>query len=102
MYVLLTNKFGEYRTELATGLTPVESYDYVFFGRKLANYTIAEMAGETTADILRIPIVEDEPPHIVNNVPSGLFPHFDTLDEARSELQTLTTFGHMDIRLERV
>lgn len=102
MYVLLTNKPGEYRTELTEGLKPIESYDYVFFGRKRANYTIAEMADGMPAGSLRIPIVEDEPPHIVNNVPSGLFPHFDTLDEARSELNTLTTFGHMDIRLERV
>jgi hypothetical protein len=35
-------------------------------------------------------------------VPSKLFEKFETLDEARAELKTLTTYGSMDIRLQKV
>ncbi|MBS1182272.1 MAG: hypothetical protein H6Q99_2152 [Proteobacteria bacterium] len=97
MYVLLTTKPGEFRTEITDGLVAVESYDYVFYGRKRARFTIAELAGPT-----RIRIVEDEPPQIVNEVPNKLFESFDTLEAARDELGTLTRFGSMDIRLEKV
>ena len=45
MYVVLTSKPGEFRTEITKGLTPVESYDYIFYGRKRARFTIAEEAG---------------------------------------------------------
>ncbi len=97
MYVVLTTKPGEFWTEIRDGLKAVESYDYIFYGRKRANFTIAELSDST-----KIRIVEDEPPQIVNDVPSKLFEKFETLDEARSELQTLTTYGSMDIKLRRV
>jgi hypothetical protein len=97
MYVLLTTKPGEFRTEITKGLQPVESYDYIFYGRKRANFTIAELSDE-----IKIRIVEDEPPQIVNDVPSRLFEQFPTIEEARDELRTLTTYGHMDIKLRKV
>jgi len=97
MYVLLTTKPGEFRTEVTKGVAPVESYDYFFYGRKRARFTIAEIEGPT-----RIRIVEDEPPQIVNDVPSKLFEKFETLDAARAELKTLTTYGSMDIRLQKI
>lgn len=102
MYVLLTNKPGEFSTQITAGLKPVESYDYIFYGRKRANFTIAEIDESASDDVFRITIIEDAPPQIVNHVPSKLFEHFDTLEDARAELSTLTTFGTMDIRLERV
>ena len=97
MYVVLTNKPGEFITEITNGLKPIESYDYIFYGRKRANFTIAELL-----DNVKIRIVEDEAPRSVNNVPSKLFEKFDTLDEARAELHTLTHYGTMDIKLKRV
>lgn len=97
MYVVLTTKPGEFRTEITDGLKAVESYDYIFYGRKRANFTIAELA-----DPIKIRIVEDEPPQIVNDVPSKLFEKFDTLEEARAELNTLTHYGTMDIKLRKV
>lgn len=97
MYVVLTTKPGEFRTEITPGLKAVESYDYIFYGRKRANFTIAEVE-----DPIKIRIVEDEPPQIVNDVPSKLFEHFDSLDEARAELNTLTHYGTMDIKLMKV
>lgn len=97
MYVLLTTKPGEFRTEVTPGLAPVESYDYIFYGRKRANFTIAELN-----EPMYIRIIEDEPPQIVNDVPSKLFEKFETIDAARAELKTLTTFGSMDIKLKKV
>ena len=66
MFVILTTKPGVFKTEISDGVVPVESYDYIFYGRKRANFTIAELA----KDGARITIVEDEPPQIVNSVPS--------------------------------
>jgi hypothetical protein len=97
MYVVLTTKPGEFHTEITDGLKAVESYDYIFYGRKRANFTIAEVD-----DPIKIRIVEDEPPQIVNDVPSKLFEHFESLEEARAELNTLTHYGTMDIKLKRV
>jgi len=97
MYVLLTTKPGEFKTVVTEGLRPVESYDYFFYGRKRANFTIAELS-----DSLKIKIIEDEPPQIVNDVPSKLFEKFETIEDARNELQTLTTYGSMDTRLQKV
>ena len=97
MYVVLTNKPGEFRTEITRGLTPVESYDYIFYGRKRARFTIAELD-----ESVKIRIVEDEEPHSINDVPSKLFEKFDSLDEARAELNTLTHYGTMDIKLRKV
>src|ERR1043165_8077886 len=34
MYVILTSRPGEFRTELGEGMEAVEVYDYVFCGRK--------------------------------------------------------------------
>ena len=46
MYVLLTTKPGEFKTVLTPGLAPVESYDYIFYGRKRARFTIAEIVSK--------------------------------------------------------
>lgn len=99
MYVVLTTKPGEFRTEMSPGVQPVETYDYIFYGRKRASFTIAKLADDGQA---RIRIVEDEPPQIENNVPCKLFEKFDTVEDARHELKTLTTYGSMDIQLKLV
>ncbi|AJE46883.1 hypothetical protein [Celeribacter indicus] len=97
MYVILTTKPDEFHTVMEDGVTSVESYDYIFYGRKRANFTIAQIDGAE-----RITIVEDTPPNIVNKVPSKLFESFGTLEEARAELDTLTHYGSMDIELRLV
>lgn len=97
MYVVLTTRPGEFRTEITRGLKPVESYDYIFYGRKRASFTIAELD-----EAIKIRIVEDDAPFSINDVPSKLFEKFDTLDEARAELNTLTHYGTMDIKLKKV
>lgn len=98
MYVILTTKPGQFRTEISDGVVPVESYDYFFYGNKRAQFTIAELL----RDDARITIVEDEPPQITNSVPSKLFEKFGTREEALRELNTLTHYGSMDIVLKPV
>ena len=63
MYVILTSKPGQFRTEITEGLNPLEAYDYLFYGQKKAHFVIAELVKDDT----RIRVVE-EVSEIVNNV----------------------------------
>jgi len=96
-YVILTSKDGIFRTEADASLRPVEAWDYLFHGTRRAHFVVAELLAET-----RVRIVDDQLPPNVNLVPSKLLEHFDTLDDARRELTTLTRFGRMDTELRRV
>ena len=97
MYVILTNKPGFYRTELCDGLESIEFYDYLFCGRKRAHYVIALLVKP-----LRVKIVDETGPEIVNFVPSKFLEKFETLELARAQLQALANFGSMDIELRQV
>jgi len=94
MYVILTTKPGQFRTEVGPGLNPVEAYDYVFYGRTRARFLIAEISGET-----RIRIVDETEPITVNNVPSKFLEKFREIEGARRELQFLCAFGDMETTL---
>ena len=95
MYVILTSKPGQFRTEAGEGLEPVEAWDYRFAGRLRARFVVARLRAET-----RITIVEDEPPHVVNRVPSKFLPRFDSVQAARDELRQLTRFAGVDTSLQ--
>ena len=43
MYVILTSKPGQFRTEIGAGLKPLDAYDYLFYGQKKAHFVIAEL-----------------------------------------------------------
>jgi hypothetical protein len=62
----------------------VESYDYLFCGRKRAHFAIAELDGE-----VKIRIVEESGAAVVNLVSSKFLPRFASLDQAREEIQQL-------------
>ncbi len=94
MYVILTSKPGQFRTELSENLQPVEAYDYLFCGRKRAHFVIASLSRET-----KISIVDESSAPVVNRVPSKFLPKFETVEAARNELKSLTRFGDMDISL---
>ena len=94
MYVILTSKPGQYKTEIGEDLQPVEAYDYLFCGRKRAHFVIAELARET-----KITIVDESSPPIVNHVPSKVLAKFETVEAARDELKSLTHFGGMNMSL---
>jgi hypothetical protein len=97
MYVILTSKPGQFRTELVAGLLAIESYDYLFCGRKRAHFVIAELERE-----VRIRIVEEGARPVVNDVPSKFLPRFATLEQARAELKQLAGNGALDAALVRL
>lgn len=97
MYVILTSKTGQFRTELTDGLRPQQAYDYLFYGEKKARFVIAELLSDTA----RIRVIEDETA-IVNEVPSKFLERFESVDRAYDELKHLTTFGSMDTVLKAV
>jgi len=96
MYVILTSKLGQFHTDPVDGLVVEERYRYVFCGRETARFAIARLERE-----VKVPVMEDTPPHVTNHVPSKFLERFDTLEAARRELETLTRFGSLDARLER-
>jgi hypothetical protein len=94
MYVILTSKPGQYRTEPAQGMRPVEQYDYLLCGKKRAEFVLAEMTAQG-----KVKITEGG---VVNHVPSRFLPRFPTIKQARSELRHLAGFGTLEIELVRV
>ena len=97
MYVILTSKPGNYRTELVAGVEPVAAYDYLFFGVCKAHFVIARLEKD-----VKLRVVEDVPGGTVNLVTSRFLEKFDTRERALAELEHLTSFGRMDTRLEPV
>ncbi|MPT10263.1 ferredoxin [Comamonas sp.] len=96
-YVILTDKDGQFRTELCEGLIPVESYDYLFYGKRRARFVIAGLLHP-----VRVTLIEETPPFVRNLVPSKFLPCFTSVQAARDELQQLISFGHIDAQLCRV
>ncbi|MEC3766510.1 MULTISPECIES: ferredoxin [Cupriavidus] len=97
MFVLLTSRPGQFRTEPTDGMTVVEAYDYVFYGKPTARFVIAELAADT-----RVRIQEEAPPGIVNLVSTRFLDKYATLEAARDALRQLASFGSMDIALVAV
>ena len=97
MYVILTSKPGQFRTEIADGLRPLAAYDYLFYGIRKATFVIAELVEETKVRV----IDEAWSPPIVNEVPSKFLEKFETPERALSELEHPITFGHMDTKLRK-
>ncbi len=95
--VILTDKDGVVRTEADASLRPIEAYDYYFYGQHRARFTLAEVVHET-----RIRIIETDPAIPVNLVPSKLLEHFDTIEDARKQLASLTSYGRMDTQLRKI
>ena len=62
----------------------VEAYDYLFCGRKRAQFVIAEIVGE-----VKVRIVEESGAPVVNLVPSKFLPRFATVEKARDEITQL-------------
>ena len=98
MYIIVTNKPGEYSSEPGDGVRAIESWKYLFYGQERAIFTISEVT-DTTA---RIRIVDAEDPSCVNSVPNKFFGDFEDVEAARAEIEELIKFGDLDARLERV
>ena len=96
MFVILTSKPGQFRTELGDHLQALETYDYMFCGRKRAQFVIATLLRDA-----KTRIVDESAPAVVNLVPSKFLPKFETLDAARDELKSLAGSSLTDIALVR-
>jgi len=97
MFVILTTKPGQYRTEIGAGMEPVERYEYQLCGRTRAQFTIARLEAPT-----RVKVVDETPPMVVNYVPSKFLPSFSTVELARRDLAELARSGGSDFRLAPV
>ena len=96
MYVILTSKPGEFRTDLVAGLTAIEVYDYLFCGRKRAEFVVATLERE-----VKIRIVEEGAAALINEVPTKFLPRYATLEQARAELRQLAGNGALEATLVR-
>jgi hypothetical protein len=94
MYVILTSKPGQFRSELGEGLQRVESSDYLFFGRCKARFVIAEVLSDC-----RVTVIDETPPETVNHVPIKFFEKFRTVELARRALRDLVREGDADVSL---
>ena len=94
MFVILTSKPGEFRTEAGEGVEPVERYDYMFCGRRRAQFVIARLERD-----VKVRIVEESGPPLVNLVPSKFLPTFETLEKARAELRQLANCADLNVEL---
>lgn len=94
MYVILTSKPGQFRTQAGSELRAVEAYDYYFYGKHKAHFVIAELLQET-----KIQITDESEPITTNMVPTKFLEKFDSMEQALRELKHLCAFGSMDAHL---
>ncbi|MBV8271275.1 MAG: ferredoxin [Cupriavidus sp.] len=102
MYVILTSKRGQFRTEAVPGVDPVETWEYLFYGRCTATFVIAELSDAQRA--LKVRVIDEmggPDAEVVNHVPTKFLERFETLDAARGALQSLAHFGSMDLALRK-
>lgn len=97
MFVILSSRPGQYRSEPNDAFRPCESYDYVFCGQNKARFVIAEQLRDS-----KIRVVDEAPPERVNEIPSKFLPKFATIEAARAELAALVRFGGLDASLRRL
>lgn len=97
MYVILTSKPGQFRTEPVEGVRPIEAYDYLFGQAPKARFIIAELERET-----KIRVIDEVEPPVLNLVPTKFLPSYENLEQARQELEHLTAFGSVRATLRPV
>ena len=97
MYVILTSKPGQFRTELVEGVRAIEAYDYLFGATPKARFVIAALDRPT-----KIRVIDEAEPPVLNLVPSKFLPRFESLEAARHELEHLIAFGSVRAALRPV
>lgn len=96
-YIILTNK-ETYKTETNTdGIELIESYDYKFFNKLKATYSIAKVNDPRC----RITLIENSEKAYTNHVPVKFFEAFENIEEAREELKELAGPNSEDAKLEK-
>lgn len=97
MYVILTSKPGQFRTEINDAFESVEIYDYLFCERKRAQFVIALLLRDA-----KVRIIDESTPPAVNLVPAKLLPTFDSVEEARANLRQLVGARNLNSRLVKL
>ena len=100
MYIVLTSRPGQYRSEPTEGITPVETHDYFYGASHVAAFVVARLEGEA-----RVRIVDEAAPGGgkpgINLIPTKFFEKFATLREALVSIEDLTGHGHDEAKLVR-
>ncbi|SDP30893.1 hypothetical protein SAMN04488595_10725 [Ralstonia sp. 25mfcol4.1] len=103
MFVILTSKPGQFRTEAVPGVEPRETWEYLFYGRPKAIFVIAELM--ETQQPVKVRVIEEstapDADPVINHVPTKFLERFDTLDAAHDALQKLAHFGSMDLSIRK-
>lgn len=97
MYVILTSKPGQFRTEMNDAFESVEIYDYFFCDRKRAQYVIARLLRDA-----KVRIVDESTPPAVNLVPAKMLPTFASVEQARADLRQLVGARNANSRLVKL
>ncbi len=85
-YVVLTNKDTFQTVVDGEGLKPIETYHFYFFDNLKAKYTIAEIVNDSA----KIKLYENyEGKEYVNYIRVKFFEKFDSIEDAREELDEL-------------
>lgn len=109
MYVILTSKPGQFRTEAVPGVQPLETWEYLFYGRPKAIFVIAELV--ETEKTVKVRVIDETSDggdagdtgaaSAVNHVPTKFLERFDTLAAAHDALHKLAHFGSMDLTMRK-
>lgn len=95
MFVVITSKPGVYKSTLDASAKLIEAYNYYFYEKHLATFHLAELQGDGYVEI-------KEEEGGVNRVPTKFLESFNTLEEAKAEIDELITFGNLEVRLEKI
>lgn len=109
MFVILTSKPGQFRTEAVPGVEPRETWEYLFYGRPKAIFVIAELT--QAQGPVKVRVIDESGESdgsgasgtapVVNHVPTKFLERFDTLAAAHDALQKLAHFGSMDLSIRK-
>nr|WP_315597558.1 ferredoxin [uncultured Cupriavidus sp.] len=106
MFVILTSKPGQFRTEAVPGVQPLETWEYLFYGRPKAIFVIAELV--ETEKTIKVRVIDETgdgvdagTAPVVNHVPTKFLERFDTLAAAHDALHKLAHFGSMDLTMRK-
>ncbi|MGO4886701.1 hypothetical protein ACJ2A9_03000 [Anaerobacillus sp. MEB173] len=98
-YIILTNK-EDYQTDLNNkGLQQIETYNYLFFGKLKAKYTICKVID----DSIKIQLIEEKDGvSYINDIPVKFFEPYENIEQAQDELKELSGPDNDDSKLELV
>lgn len=95
MFIVLTSRPGQYRSEPTPGITALETHDYFYGKRHVAAFVVARL--DTPS---RVRIV-DEAGGDANLVPTKFFEQFESVPDALASLQSLVGGDPAAARLTR-